>query len=254
MKRIAIITGASSGMGKCFAQQLILKYTFDELWLIARNKERLTALAGELSVPCRILDGDLSSEEFLTELERKITAEEPDIAVLVNAAGYGKMNKVQNLSREDNIGMIDLNARALFAVTYACLPYMHKGSKIINVGSFSSFIPVPYMSVYAATKAFVLSFTRSLNAECKAAGIHAIALCPLWVKTEFFDRANTDKLVNNYPHPYEAAWVVKKCIQALNGKKDYVVPGLYAKLNHLGTKLLPHTVAMKTFLKQQKLK
>lgn len=254
MKNIAIVTGASSGMGKEFAKQLEQKYSFDEYWLIARNEARLQKLAAELKTPCKIICGDLTNQTSAEKLQTLLSEEQPEVKVLVNAAGYGKMNKVENIAYEENAGMIDLNVRALFSVTYYCLPYMHKGAKIVNVGSFSSFEPLPYMSIYAASKAFVLSFTRSLNVELKPRGIHAIALCPMWVKTEFFERANTEKLINNYPHPYEADWVVKKCIKALDGNKGYIVPGGYAKFNRFLTKILPHSLVMKFFLNQQKIK
>lgn len=254
MKKTVIITGASSGMGKEFAIQLEKKYSFDEYWLIARNEKRLHGVAALLKTPCKIISGDLTDEEFIKNFNGVLQAEQPKIFALVNGAGYGKMNKVESVSYADNVGMIDLNAKTLFSFTYFCLPYMEEGAKIINIGSFSSFEPLPYMSVYAATKAFVLSFTRSLNVELKPRKIRAVALCPMWVKTEFFDRANTDKIINNYPHLYKADWVVAKCIKALEGKKDYIVPGIYAKLNRFMVKFLPHKLVMNVFLKQQGIK
>lgn len=254
MESVAIITGASAGMGRQFALQLKGKYGIEKFWLVARNRVRLEKLSEELGGNCRIFVCDLSREEGLESVAHALCEEKPDVKVLVNGAGYGIMQSVENTPYDQLTGMIDLNARTLFALTYKTLPFMRSGAKIVNIGSFSSFEPLPYMSIYAATKAFVLSFTRSLNTELKNRGIHAICLCPMWVKTEFFDRANKDKLINNYPHPYEPDWVVKKCVKALGGKKDYIVPGLYAKFNHFLTKILPHSLVMKTFLKQQGIK
>ncbi|MCD8040388.1 MAG: SDR family NAD(P)-dependent oxidoreductase [Clostridia bacterium] len=252
--KVCIITGASAGMGKEFALQLKGRYGIEEFWLISRSEDKLKKVAAELAVPSKIIAADLASQGGTEKLDTALKENKPEIAVLVNGAGYGVMQSIEKSSYEDNAGMIDLNAKAMFTVTYLCLPYMKKGSQIVNICSFSSFAPIPYMSIYAASKAFALSFTRSLNTELKPRGIHALGFCPMWVKTEFFDRANKDKVVNNYPHPYEAAWVVKKCINAMNGKKDYVVPGIYAKINHMLTKIMPHSLVMKTFLKQQNIK
>ena len=103
--------------------------------------------------------------------------------------------------------MIDLNDKALVAMTYKTLPYLKKGSRIYELGSLSAFQPVPYINVYGASKAFVLSFTRSLNAELRPRGIRAMAVCPGWVKTAFFDRAVTDDTITYYNRYYTAGQV-----------------------------------------------
>ena len=254
MKKIAIITGANSGMGKEFALQLEQRYDFEEYWLIARNTERLKEVSNLLHKPCQLLSLDLSKQESLDGLNQKLKGEQPTVQILINGAGYGKFQRLDAMAYADAMGMIDLNDKALVAMTYMCLPYMSQGSQVVNIGSFSAFGPLPCAQLYAASKTFVLYFSRALNQEVKPKGIHVLCLCPMWVQTAFFNRANTDNKINKYPHLYQADYVVKKCIKAMSTKKDYVVPGLYAKLNHLMAKLLPNKLFMKVFIKQQNLK
>lgn len=137
--------------------------------------------------------------------------------------------------------MCDLNLKALVLVTRAVMPYMSAGAKIMEIGSISAFMPVPSLPVYAATKAAVLSFTRSLNHELKPRKIHALCVCPYWVKTEFFNRANEEFKIKKLDVLYEPEFIAKKAFRALDKtKKDYIVPGAYAKLILFAAKILPH--------------
>lgn len=112
------------------------------------------------------LSGSMGTDEYAALLE----AEKPDVRVLVNAAGFGIFGTFEKMELDRQLAMIDLNEKALVAMTYHSLPYMHKGAEIFELGSLSAFQPVPYINVYGATKAFVLSFTRALNVELKNAG------------------------------------------------------------------------------------
>ena len=156
---------------------------------------------------------------------------------------------------EDELKMIDLNSRALVAVTRLVLPYMQSGSHILQLDSLSAFQPVPYIATYAATKAFVLSYSRSMNRELKPRGIRMMAMNPGWVKTEFFDHAcqtNEASEVQYFNYLYEAADVVATGLKDLyRTKKDYSVHGLPIKGQVKLVKCLPHSLVMKIWLKQQ---
>lgn len=164
-KKIAVITGASSGMGREFVLQLDRDEQFDEIWVIARRAERLESLRSEVRTALRPLPMDLTDAASFTRYRELLTAEQPNVAVLVNCSGYGKFGRHDTISLEETLGMIDLNCRALVAMTQLTLPHMTTGSRIYELDSLSAFQPVPYLNVYAASKAFVLSYSRGLNIE-----------------------------------------------------------------------------------------
>lgn len=253
--KIAVITGASSGMGKEFVTRLCAINSFDEVWLIARRKERLEQLAKELDTPAHIVPLDLTSNAAFDEYDALLKEQKPEISVLVNASGYGKFEAFENIKLSEQLDMIDLNDKALVAITYLSLPYMKKGSQVYQIGSLSSFQPVPYISVYGATKAFVLSFTRAVNAELRHTGIKMMAVCPGWVKTEFFDRAVLDESVITYYNKFfTAEQVVTRALKDMKKGKDVSVVGPSIRAQVLLTKILPHRLVMKIWLKQQKKK
>lgn len=188
-KRVGIVTGASSGIGREFAVRLDHMQVVDELWLVARSKSALDELAAVLSTPARSIAADLTSESDIVSIADLLCSEQPRIMYLVNAAGFGKFGDWQTIPDAAVDSMIDLNCRALAAMTHMALPYMERGSRIIQVASAAAFVPLPHMNVYAATKAFVLRYTRALRWELHGTGITATALCPTWVKTGFEDVA-----------------------------------------------------------------
>ena len=252
--KIAVITGASSGMGREFVTQLDQSEQFDELWLIARRKDRLEELQGCVRAKVRAIPLDLGRRESIDEYKALLDEHKPEVAVLVNAAGFGHFHAFTDISLEAQCDMVDLNSRALMGMTHVTLPYMKAGDRIYQLGSLSSFQPVPCIGVYAATKAFVLSFSRSLNVELKSRGIRVMAVCPYWVKTEFFDRAKTDDTISYYNFMYEASGVVKQAIRDMKKGKDVSVHGKYPRFQVLLVKLLPHKMVMKIWCKQQKIK
>ena len=252
--KIAIVTGASSGMGREFVRQLHAYIQPDEIWAIARRKSALEELSAETTIPIRPIVLDLGQQESFREFAALLQAEKPEVELLVNAAGFGKFGDFQAIPLEDDLGMIDLNCKALVAMTRITLPYMHRGSHILQLDSLSAFQPVPYITTYGASKAFVLSYTRSCNAELKPQGIRMMAMNPAWVETEFFNHAfQTNNKVQYFNYVYEAKDVVATGLKDLyKTKKDISIHGLPVKLQVLGVKLLPHKFVMKTWMNQQK--
>ena len=252
--KIAIVTGASSGMGREFVVQLAEKENYDEIWAIARREDRLLELKEQ--VPCvRPLAMDLTLPVSLEKLQDMLKEVAPEVKTLVNAGGFGKFGTYEDVPLNDSMNMIDLNAKALVAVTETVLPYMQRGSCVVQLDSLSAFQPVPYLNVYAATKAFVLSYSRGLNVELKPRGIRVMAVCPGWVRTEFFDRAETtsDSAVTYFNVVYEAADVVRTAIRDMErGKKDVSIHGAPVRWQVRLVKLLPHRLVMKIWMRQQK--
>ena len=197
---IAIITGASSGLGKEFLKQTD-SYNFDEIWVIARQKEKLEALRDIVHTNLKIIPLDLSLNSSFKIYEEELKKEKPNVKLLINCAGFGKFGNYSEIPLEDSLKMIDLNCKALVSMTEKTLPFMNEFSKILQICSSSSFQPLPFANVYASTKAFVLSYSRALNYELKERRILVTAVCPGWVRTNFFETAKKTKnpnAVNNY--------------------------------------------------------
>ena len=252
---IAIVTGASSGMGKEFVKQLSGYVKVDEVWVIARREQALKELQALCPYSIRPLAFDLGKEESFVSISALLEKEQPDVKLLVNAAGFGKFGRFEKIPLADELGMIDLNCKALVAMTRIVLPYMHRGSHILQLDSLSAFQPVPFITTYGATKSFVLSYSRAMNAELKGTGIRMMAMNPGWVKTEFFGRAmETDNAdVQYFNHLYEADAVVATGLKHLyRTKKDVSVHGFPIRNQVRLVKLLPHKLVMKIWMRQQK--
>ena len=243
--KIAVITGASSGMGREFVLRLAKEKPFDEIWVIARRLERLQSLQTLVpEVKIRPLAMDLTREDSLAEYKTLLATENPEVSVLVNASGFGKFGAFEDIELSEQLNMIDLNDKAYVAMTYLTLPY--------QLDSLSSFQPVPYISVYGATKAFVLSFSRALNVELKKRKIRCMAVCPGWVRTEFFDRAVLDDTITYYNRFFTPGQVVARALRDMKKGKDVSVCGASIRAQVRLTKLLPHRLVMKIWCRQQK--
>ena len=253
---IAIVTGASSGMGREFVLQLSQYVKVDEIWAIARRGDALESLKKEVNVPVRPISLDLCEKSSFDTMVKLLEEEKPDVKLLVNAAGFGKFGAYHKVSLEDESRMIDLNCKAVVLLTRLVLPYMEKGSHILQLDSLSAFQPVPYITTYGATKAFVLSYCRAMNRELKGKGVRMMAMNPGWVKTEFFDHAfqtNSDNEVKFFDRLYEAKDCVATGLKDLyRTKKDYSIHGLPIKLQVLAVKFVPHSIVMNIWLNQQK--
>ena len=241
MMKIAIVTGASSGIGREFVRQLDACLDVDEIWVIARRAERLEALVGEMRSKIVPLSLDLTCATDVEKYKDRLQRETPEVVGLVNAAGYGKIGPSAELSVEAQAGMIDLNVRALTEMTLLTAPYMGEGSMLWQIASLSSFMPLPYLGVYAATKAYVLSFSRSLAAEWKARGVRVMAVCPGWVHTEFLNHAQNDgDVLRHYGCFYQATDVVGRAIRDMKKGKQVSLYGIQTRTLIFLCKVLPH--------------
>ena len=252
---IAIVTGASSGMGREFVLQLGNYVSVDQIWVIARRAAALEQLSSQVSVPVRPISLDLCESSSFESYRQLLEAEKPNVKLLVNAAGCGNFGRWDTITEEDDCRMIDLNCKSLVMMTRLTLPYMEKGSHVLQLASLSSFQPVPYITTYGATKAFVLSYCRAMNRELKPRGIRMMSMNPGWVKTEFFNRAmiTNSSEVQYFNRLYEAKDVVATGLKDLyKTKKDVSIHGFPVRMQVRAVKLLPHSMVMSTWLNQQK--
>lgn len=236
---IAIITGASSGLGKEFANQLdkSLGHT-NEIWLLGRNKSALNELAESLHHKARAIAIDLSEEKELRQFEEVLMIQNPRITVLVNCAGTGSYKPFSEQSRTEIEAMLQVNILALTRMTSICLPYLKKGSRLLQIASGAAFAPQKNFAVYAASKAYVYSFSRALTQEIKERGIRVTTVCPGPVDTPFLDRAYGDVSELNLLKKLtitEPARVVKKAIDDCRCGKKVSVCGLPMKFLYLAT-------------------
>ena len=242
MMKIALITGASSGLGREFARQIPKLYqNLDEIW-VARRAERLNELEMELKVPVRIFDGDLNQDYIYKKLGIALGKSHANVRMLVNAAGYGKIGTFCEYGWKEETGMVDLNCRSLTRMTALCLPYMHCGSRIVNLSSAAAFGPQPGFAVYAATKSYVYSLSMALGRELKGSGIYVTAVCPGPVDTEFFDHTGKEVASVKKKFRADAKDVVRKAlIDSVRGKKISVY-GLPMKAAWVASKIVPDSV------------
>ena len=162
---LAIITGASSGIGREFAIQLKSLLGVDEFWLIARNKERLEGLGEELNCKYKVISADLTTSEGIDAYICELKKESPRVDFLINAAGFGTFGDYSQLSDKTVSDMIDLNIKATVLITKNTIPFMSDRGRIIELGSGSCFTPLPHFNVYSSSKVFVLHYTKALNYE-----------------------------------------------------------------------------------------
>ncbi len=255
--KIAIITGASSGIGKTFCTMLNDYFKFDEVWVIARRKENLEKLQTELPYKIRPVPLDLTEQASFDHLSSLLETERPEVELLINCSGFGKFEKFTETELSTNLNMIDLNCKAVVSSCAVTLPYMSSGARIINIASIAGLQPVPYIGVYGATKSFVLSYSRALNRELKDRKISVTAVCPFWTKTEFFNHAvaqEKEPVVKKYIALYEPEQIVKRAYRDAIKRKDVSFFGFKARGQALLVKILPHSLVMNVWLKQQKLK
>ena len=248
---IAIITGASSGIGSEFARQLKLQYGVTDFWFVARRRENMEKLRDELGVNAKIICADLTKSEGVDAVKEALLLEKPSVKYLVNAAGFGNFGSFDELPESEIANMIDLNVKALVLITHAVIPYMERGGRIVELGSGSCFTPLPYFNVYSSGKVFVLHYTKSLNFELKKYGIRATCFCPGWVETEFLGKATARRRVTmprSMKPLLKCETVVRGCVKALRRGPTMYVTNWYTKLQHLLFKLVPDKILTKIWL------
>lgn len=250
--KIAVITGASSGMGREFVYHIDKNYELDEIWVIARRKERLDELKAECSTAIRPIPLDLLEKTSFDIYKTTLEENKPEIQFLVNAAGFGLFGTFSDMDLDTQLDIINLNSNALTAFCYISIPYMPEGSTIINLASNSSWQPVPYINVYGASKAYVMSFSRALGIELKHRNIHVMAVAPGWIKTEFFDHAIHDNTISYFDRYYTAKEVIHKAMKDLKKKKTVSILGFPVRMQVLAIKFLPIDLVMKIWCRQQR--
>lgn len=246
-KNIILITGASSGIGREFALRMDPHFaSIDEIWLIARNKEKLMQTADALKHKTRILAMDITNEAQLDRLQDTLTDHQACIRMLINCAGFGLMGDFAQLDRKGQLNMIRLNCEALTHMTCCCLPFMKRGSRIIQLASSAAFLPQPGFAVYAATKSYVLSFSRAIREELKCKGIYVTSVCPGPVDTPFFDIAeqNGKTLSLKKYTMVSAEHVVSQALKASYDKRAMSVCSLPIRAFHVLTGCVPTQVIL----------
>lgn len=246
MKKIAIITGASGGMGQSFVREM-QKEALDEIWAIGRNQGRLLALREEFGEKIVPLCKDLTKDTDLLSVSDLLRERTVSVLWLVNNAGTAKMAPSAEFSTSEIRQTIDLNCKAPAALVNICIPFMERGAKILNVSSACAFQPVPYINLYAATKAFERSYSRALHAELKPSEITVTAVCPGWVDTALLTKEMNGKKVH-FPGIIAPEKVVKKALKDAKKGRDMSVCSLYVKCQHLNVKLLPQKLTMNIWL------
>lgn len=245
---VTVLTGASSGLGKAFFETLCADVPTDEIWVIARRRERLEALAAaHPQRAVRILPLDLTKDESFAALQALLEAEKPQVKALINNAGFGKLGNVADVPGTAAAGMVDLNCRALTVLSTLILPYMQKGSFLLNVCSIAAFVPNTRLTVYSSTKAYVFSFSTALRKELKPRGINVLAVCPGPMATEFLPVAGIEngasKTFERLPYCDPERVAITALKKAQKGRAVYTPRGFY-KFYRVLAKLLPHNWLM----------
>jgi hypothetical protein len=242
-----LITGASSGIGAAFARKLAARGR--NVLLVARSEDKLIALCNELgrltSIRAQYLTLDLRHPDAGAQLFEETQKRELEIEMLINNAGFGSMGDFVKLDPNHELDMIQLNIRALVDLTHRFLGPMRdrKRGTIINVASTAGFQAVPYMATYAATKAFVLSFSEALWEENRSHGVHVMALCPGVTETNFFEAAGIDRPpMRTIQTPEE---VVETALRALPRQKLTVISGWTNWLTVEAERFFPRSFVVK---------
>lgn len=249
-KKIAIVTGASGGIGAEFTKRFVSE-ELDEIWAIARNQSRLDALKNNLGDKIITISKDLSDPEDLDSIKSLLEQERPDIRYLVNDAGLARMASYKDYTVEEIQNTISVNCTAMVVMCTICIPYMSEGSHIVNMSSQSSFQPVAYLNLYASTKVFERHYTRALNMELKGTGITATAVCPGWVDTNIILKEVNGHSVK-FPALVSCDKVVTKALNDVKKGKDMSVCTFYVKWMHFLAKVCPQKSVMRTWVKDIK--
>jgi len=238
--KVAIVTGASSGLGRELARRIAEMESIDRVILIARREALLEQIAAQIGDKASVLALDLTGEDMLARIDAAIG--EDSLSIAVNCAGFGKMGAV-SLPDEQQCGMVELNCVALTKICAYCASKMPNGGRIINVASIAAFVPTPNLAVYGATKAYVLSLSKAMHKELKGRGITVTAVCPGPIDTEFFavagikDSKLFDSLIHMTPE-----YVAKRALKAAKKGRWVCTPHPLYKAYRVLSKLIPDRI------------
>lgn len=257
-RKIAVITGASSGLGSGYAKAIDKSpkaYDVNEIWLIARRKNRLDALARQLHLPVYVIPMDLTDPGNLKWFEETLKKENDrsssfSVSVLLNCAGFGKFGTSSEIGHTEEGRMIDVNDKAAVNMTDLLIPYMRPGSRIGQICSVAAFQPIPGFNAYAASKALLYSYSRALRVELLKHGISVTAVCPYWIKdTEFIEVAAGKK--RNLPLASRSDSIIRFSLWDIRHNHALSTPGVVCTLDRIFAGLIPDEVMvflMKKFL------
>ena len=247
--KTAVITGASSGLGVEFALSVDKsRPEIEEIWLIARRQDRLEEIARKITKKTRVLSLDVTKDADLKTYLDLLEKEKPDVKLLINNAGFGRLGEFRELSAEDSRQMLRLNCEAVTVITRETLPFMSEKSEIINTCSIAAFAPNARMAVYSSTKAYIMSFSRALRFELKPQKINVIAVCPGPMDTEFLPLAGIAKgtsfTFDTLPRVNPRKMAEASLKASKKGKSVYTNK-LFYKFYRILSKLLPHSLVIK---------
>lgn len=245
--KIVIVTGASSGIGAEFVRQLDHSFQrIDEIWMISRDRKKMEEISTHLDNKARVFPLDLLSKEDRTIFKETLAIEKPGICMLINCAGFGLMGEFISLDLEEQLEMIDLNCKVLTEITYFSLPYLVRNGRILQVASSAAFAPQANFAVYAATKSYVLSFSRALQEEVRSREIFITSVCPGPVDTPFFERAekngHTLKLKKHFTVSPEQ--VVRDALISSKKRRTVAVCSLPIKIFRFICKVISHDLLL----------
>lgn len=246
---IAVITGASSGLGWEYAKAIYeTRVDLDEIWVIARREDRLQELRAELGSSITPVAFDITDPQSVEKYIQLLKDKNATVKLLINNAGFGKLDNFEDISTDENARMVRLNCEALTVMTSATLPFMNENSEIINSCSIASFAPNTRMAVYSSTKAYVMSLSRALRLELKKRKINVLAVCPGPMSTEFLSIANIQKgtsfTFDTLPRVNPHTMAIKSLKASRKGKAVYT-NRIFYKFYRLVAKILPHSLVMK---------
>lgn len=237
-----LITGASRGIGEALARRCAQEG--HHLILVARSQEKLEALAQELSqlyhIDTQVVALDLLLPQAAEQLKQICQDRQWSVRVLINNAGFGLWGTHAEVALADQMDVVQLNVVALVALCHTFIPLLRQpDAHILNVGSISSYQSVPYFSIYAASKSFVLSFSRSLRLEVQPLGIGVTCVCPGFTQSHFFDKAGTAPIISSARFQMTTNAVADAAIRGMNKNQAVVVPGFIFKICTYASRYLP---------------
>lgn len=253
MKRmnIAVITGASAGIGREFVRIIDRQEQLDELWIIARRAERLEELKDQCRTLVRPIVLDLSDLDSIAVYQNLLKQTSPEIRILVNAAGCGVFGPFAEKDLQKQLKSAAINSLALTGMCHASIPYMTRGDRIVNMGSNSAWQPVPYQAVYGASKSYVLNFSRAISRELQPKGIQVMCVCPGWIKTEFQQIAHHDEYIRYVDRWYSPEEVAAQAMTDLKKGKLVSILGHPVRRQVRLVKFLPVKLIMDIWCRQQ---